>query len=82
MYNKRCYDKNMNMGMNPCCIPVYECPIERVCNKDYVYEVKHICPINTRVINHHIYKHTYVPYYTTCEEDECSNIYENQMPRC
>ena len=35
-----------------------------------------VCPINTRIINHHIYKHTYSPCYTCCEENEVSNIEE------
>lgn len=79
MYNNRCYDK-MPMCQNECF--VYECPIERVCNKDMVYNIKHICPINTHIINHHIYKHSYIPYYTSCEENECMNVYENEKPRC
>jgi len=68
-----------NSGMmNPGCTmpPVYECPQERVCHREFVHEVPHICPINTRIINHHIYKHTYTPCYTCCEENECCNVYE------
>ena len=54
MYNFRCmdkeqggmmYDGNMSMPGMECPV-IYECPIERVCH---------------RVINHHIYKHTYTP---------------------
>lgn len=56
--------------------PVYECPQERVINRDIVHEVPHICPINTRIVNHHIYKHTYTPCYTCCEENVCCNVYE------
>lgn len=56
--------------------PVYECPQERVINREFVHEVPHICPINTRIINHHIYRHTYTPCYTCCEENECCNVYE------
>jgi hypothetical protein len=36
----------------------------------------HVCPINTRIINHHIFKHTYSPCYTCCEENTCCNVYE------
>lgn len=36
----------------------------------------HIVPINTRVINHHIYKHSYTPCYTCCEENVVSNVYD------
>ena len=56
--------------------PVYECPQERVCHKEILHEVPHVCPINTRVINHHIYRHTYTPCYTYCEENEVCNVYD------
>lgn len=64
--------------MNPCCEmpPVYECPQERVCHREIVHNVQHICPINTRIINHHIYRHTYAPCYSSCEENTCCNVYE------
>ena len=29
----------------------------------------HVCPIHTRVINHHVYRHTYRPAYTCSEEN-------------
>ncbi len=79
-------DMNMgeNMGMNNCsmptmggcCNPIYECPQERVCHRFICYEVPHIMPCNTRIINHHVYKHTYQPAYTCCEENVCENVYE------
>lgn len=71
-------DGNMAMpSMMGCNMPpVYECPQERVCHKEFVHEVPHICPINTRVINHHIYRHTYTPCYTCCEENEVCNVYD------
>ena len=59
------------------CPPVYECPQERVCHRQTVIEVPHIIPVNTRIINHQIYRHTYTPCYTACEETEVSNVYEN-----
>lgn len=34
----------------------------------------HVCPIRTRIINHHIYRHTYRPEYSCCEENVVSNI--------
>lgn len=34
----------------------------------------HVCPIHTRIINHHVYKHTYRPQYTCSEENVCSNV--------
>ncbi len=65
-------------GMMGCPMPpVYECPQERVVNREFVHNVEHIVPINTRVINHHVYRHTYRPCYTCCEENVCSNVYDN-----
>lgn len=61
-----------NMKMDQVC----EAPRERVCHRYFCYEVPHIVPCNTRIINHHIYRHTYVPQYTCCEENECSNVYD------
>lgn len=66
--------------MNCCetvCPNVCEMPRERICHRYFCYNVPHIVPCNTRIINHHIYKHTYVPQYTCCEENECSNVYDN-----
>jgi hypothetical protein len=59
------------------CPPIYECPQERCIHKQIVHEVPHVCPINTRIINHHIYKHTYSPCYTCTEENEICNVQEN-----
>jgi hypothetical protein len=54
---------NMNEGVQ-----------QRVINRTYVHEVPHTCPIHTRIINHHVYKHTYRPVYTCSEENTVSNI--------
>ena len=54
--------------------PIYEAPQERVIRREIVHEVPHICPINTRIINHHICKHTYTPCYTCCEENQVSQV--------
>ncbi len=67
--------------MNNCqqpniCPPIMECPQERICHTESYYEVPHIIPINTRIINHHIYRHTYQPCYTSTMEDEISNVYD------
>ena len=59
------------------CPPVYECPQERCIHKQIVHEVPHIMPINTRIINHHIYRHTYSPCYTCTEENEVCNVTES-----
>jgi len=47
---------------------------ERVINRTFVHEVPHTCPIHTRIINHHVYRHTYRPVYTCSEENVCSNV--------
>ena len=71
---------NMNMGgfgtqtMGDMMSPVIEPGRERVVNRTFVHEVPHICPINTRIINNHVYKHTYQPRYTGCEENTCTNV--------
>lgn len=56
--------------------PMVETPQERVVHRNFVHEVPHVCPINTRIINHHIYRHTYSPCYTCCEENEVCNVNE------
>lgn len=53
--------------------PMMETPQERVVHRNFVHEVPHVCPINTRIINHHIYRHTYQPRYTCCEENVVTN---------
>ena len=56
------------------CTPIYECPQERCIHKQIIHEVPHVQPINTRIINHHIYRHTYTPCYTCTEENEVCNV--------
>ncbi len=55
------------------CEPIYECPQVRCVHRQIVHEVPHVCPVNTRIINHHIYRHTYSPCYTCTEENEICN---------
>ncbi len=64
------FQQSMGDMMNP----VIEPGRERVVNRTFVHEVPHICPINTRIINNHVYKHTYQPRYTCCEENTCTNV--------
>lgn len=54
--------------------PVIEPMQQRVVNRTIMHEVPHICPINTKIINNHVYRHTYSPRYTCCEENVCTNI--------
>lgn len=72
-------DVDVNMNMNGYSNPISGCPQtegvrERVINRTFVHEVPHVCPIHTRIINHHVYKHTYRPAYTCSEENVCSNV--------
>ena len=64
-------ESSMNAGA---CMPIYQCPEERVIHREFVHEVPHIKPINTRIVNHPIYRHTYSPCYTCCEENEVCNV--------
>jgi len=54
--------------------PIIEPGRERVIQRNIIHEVKHICPMNTKIINNHIFKHTYEPRYTCCEENTCTNV--------
>lgn len=79
-----------NMEMSGCCPypmhqapmmcgPIMECPQVRCCHRVINYEVPHIIPCHTKMINHHVYRHTYKPCYSYSEENESSEIYE---PHC
>ena len=65
------FDGGYDMGMVTG--PVMEPGRERVVQRNIVHEVKHVCPINARIINNHIYRHTYQPRYTCCEENVVTN---------
>ena len=54
--------------------PITEAPQERCVHRTIVHEVPHVCPIRTRIINHHIYRHTYRPEYSCCEENTVTNV--------
>lgn len=54
--------------------PIVEPMQERVVNRTIMHEVPHICPIHTKIINNHVYRHTYSPRYTCCEENVCTNV--------
>ena len=83
-YPEAIEDKNMmnyNFNNDMCCdmcSPIMECPVERCCHRYICHEVPHVIPCNTRIINHHVYRHTYTPTYTCCEENEYSNVYEKK----
>ena len=76
-FNMNQVDMNMgdpNMMMGSVQGPIIEPGRERVIQRNIVHEVKHICPMNTKIINNHIFKHTYQPHYTCCEENTCTNV--------
>ncbi len=61
-------------GASGCVMPeVMECPRERVVHRTFCHTIPHICPVNTRIINHHIYRHVFRPCYTCCEENVVVN---------
>lgn len=72
MMNTSSMNSGMMMGgySNPMSEPVQQKCIHRT----FVHEVPHVCPIHTRIINHHVYKHTYSPKYTCSEENTVSNV--------
>ena len=74
IYNHEMYTGCMKPPMM--CPPIYECPRERCVHREIMHEVPHIIPINTKVINHHVYRHTYSPMYTCSSEDVVSNVHE------
>lgn len=72
-------ENNMNIDVNmsnngPQMMPSSDGVQQRVINRTFIHDVPHTCPIHTRIINHHVYRHTYRPVYTCSEENVCSNI--------
>ena len=65
---------SMNMANNTMMGGIIEPMQERVVNRTFVHQVPHVCPMRTRVINHHVFKHTYQPSYSCCEENVCSEV--------
>lgn len=72
------YNSCCNMTAPTMCPPIYECPKERICHRTINYEVPHMIPCHTKMINHHVYHHTYQPCYSYSEEDEYANVYDNR----
>ncbi len=73
-FNMNQTDMNSDMMMGSVEGPIIEPGKERVVQRNIIHEVRHICPVNTRIINNHIFKHTYEPRYTCCEENTCTNV--------
>ena len=58
------------------CQPIYECPQEKIIHEQINHHVNHIQPVNTKIIKHHTYHHSVVPYFTCCEENVYCNVYD------
>ena len=54
--------------------PIMEPMQEKCVHRTIMHEINHVCPIRTKIINHHVYRHTYRPEYSCCEENVVSNI--------
>ena len=66
---------NQNMEINGGIeAPIIEPMQQRIINRTIIHEVPHICPLQTKVVNHHVFKHTYQPSYSCCEENVCSEM--------
>lgn len=79
MTNNMDTDFNMNnndyqMNQNTCNTPIMEPMQEKCVHRTIMHEVNHVCPIRTKIINHHVYRHIYRPEYSCCEENVVSNI--------
>ena len=75
----RCFEEEpamMNTFADGKCAPVYEKPCERVSHREINHVIEHVQPINIRVVNHHVYHHTYIPCYTCMEENEVCHVYD------
>ncbi len=67
-------NNNVAGDMSSTSAPVMEPMRERVVNRTIEHVVPHVCPIRTRIINHHVFRHTYSPNYTCCEENVCEHV--------
>lgn len=66
---------DMNYGMPGAMqSPIIEPLQERQVHRTIMHEVPHVCPMRTRIVNHHVFRHTYQPSYSCCEENTCSTI--------
>ena len=68
------FNNQMDYQVNENNTPIIEPMQEKCINRTIVHQVEHVCPIRTKIINHHVYRHTYRPEYSCCEENVVSNI--------
>lgn len=74
IYKQDTFKQNYNMPDQMMGCPIIEPPIQKCVKRDIIHEVNHICPVCTKIINNHIYKHNYIPEYSCCEENIVTNI--------
>lgn len=54
--------------------PIIE-PVRVHCvERNFVHNVPHICPVHTKIINNHVYQHTFTPRHTCSEENRVQHI--------
>lgn len=66
----------MNMGGCGCQQPIVEQQIVKCVHRTFNHTIPHVCPIKTKIINHHVYRHTYQPSYSCEEQNDVSQINE------
>ena len=54
---------------------VHPCKVTCV-ERNIVHEVPNICPRHTKIINNHIYRHTFSHRHTCSEENRVMNVFE------
>lgn len=76
MYDPNGINNNMmiNGQMGTIMSPIIEPMRERVVERTIVHEVPHVCPTRTRIINNHVFKHTFRQTHSCCSEDKVTNI--------
>lgn len=76
---------NMNFGgvmQGITCPVIYECPRISYVNRTICHTVPHIVPCETRVINRHVYHHTYTPSYKMSECNTKEDVYDDPNVCC
>lgn len=73
-FNNQMPMQAMQQPIDPGQQPIIEPMQERQVHRTIMHDVNHVCPIRTKIINHHIYRHQYRPAYSCCEENVCSSI--------
>ena len=58
----------------PSC-PIFERPIQRCVTRDICHDVQHVCPIDTKIVNNHIFRHTFVPCHTCSEANVACHVF-------